>query len=227
MKPVIGILADISKINYLNKEMPLYYSFVEYSHAIIKSGGIPIIIVPTKIVEYNKLKNSEIAPLTNEEKELLINQINLCDGIILPGGDRAFEHNYFVDTYTKENNIPTLGICLGMQVMCINKGDKLIRLENDNHLKTTHEIKLYNSLKSMIGESHIIVNSYHRSVVPNSNGYQICAQSNDDVIEAVEDPTKLFRLGVQWHPEKDLENKINKEIFNKFINAAKDFKNKR
>jgi CTP synthase len=51
------------------------------------------------------------------------------DGIIVPGGfgDRGVEGKIVATKYARENNIPFLGICLGMQVASIEYATKRIR----------------------------------------------------------------------------------------------------
>ena len=182
--------------------------------------------MPTKSIDYLKTKKEDIAPLSDEEKDNLISTLKLCDGVIMPGGTRSFEHNYFIDNYLKENNIPTLGICLGMQIMCMNSSkEKLGDIEAENHYRKTHDIKLEEGkLKSIINKDVIDVNSYHNHMVISSGDYKVVARSSDGVIEAVEDSGALFRVGVQWHPEKDIENENNKKIFEAFIDAAIKYK---
>ena len=46
-----------------------------------------------------------------------IKLVNECDGIILSGGDNFIDEDFLLVKYLHKNNIPTLGICLGMQTM--------------------------------------------------------------------------------------------------------------
>lgn len=50
-----------------------------------------------------------------------ISAVKKCDGCIIPGGfgDTAIENMISTIQYIRENNIPCLGICLGMQLMAI------------------------------------------------------------------------------------------------------------
>lgn len=66
-------------------------------------------------IEFEWLLSDEI----NESN--VANKLKSADGVvILPGfGARGFEGKVCVAKYTKEKNIPTLGICLGMQAMTI------------------------------------------------------------------------------------------------------------
>ena len=223
-KPIIGIVAGVSSENYMNKDLTQFYVFNDYNTAVLKFGGLPICIMPTNKIDYKKTKKEEIMPLTEEEKEDLINVLKLCDGVIMPGETRSYEYNYFIDSYLKENNVPTLGICLGMQVMAINSSkEKLMPVEIENsHFQKKHEIILSNGLlKNIINKDNIMVNSYHFYRVVNTGNYKVAATSTDGVIEAIEDDDSLFRIGVQWHSEKDIEDESNKKLFESFIKAAR------
>jgi len=71
----------------------------------------------------------------NEAKE----KIDICDAIVIPGGfgSRGTEGMINIASYCRYNKIPTLGICLGMQIMCIESsrrvlGDICISIEGLN-----------------------------------------------------------------------------------------------
>ena len=53
--------------------------------------------------------------------EIIKKALNDVDGIVIPGGFgiRGIEGMINVISYCRKNNIPTFGICLGMQIMCI------------------------------------------------------------------------------------------------------------
>lgn len=48
-------------------------------------------------------------------------RLKACNGILVPGGfgERGAEAKIAAAKYARENNIPYLGICLGMQLMCV------------------------------------------------------------------------------------------------------------
>lgn len=78
-KPIIGILA---RPEVIYENLNIMYVFESSRNAIIHSGGIPMLILPSKqMVYYN---NKEIA-LTDEDKEMLNAQVDVCDGILMPG----------------------------------------------------------------------------------------------------------------------------------------------
>lgn len=57
-----------------------------------------------------------------------------CDGILVPGGfgHRAIEGKINAITYARKNNIPYLGLCLGMQTATIEYARNVCKLEGAN-----------------------------------------------------------------------------------------------
>ena len=70
----------------------------------------------------------------NITKENVAEQLTGMDGIIIgPGaGHRGIEGKNIVARYTRENNIPTFGICLGMQCMVVEFARNVLGLADAN-----------------------------------------------------------------------------------------------
>lgn len=116
-----------------------------------------------------------------------------------------------------ERNLPTLGICRGMQVLNVALGGSLYRdlyncgVTEERHRQQppyyglTHQVTIVQGslLESTVGATGLFdVNSMHHQGIDHvAPALRVAARSTDNVIEAVEDPTKPFFLGVQWHPE--------------------------
>ena len=68
------------------------------------------------------------------EKGKELSQLEALDGIIVPGGfgDRGIEGKIEAARYSRENKLPYLGLCLGMQVMCIEFARNVLRLDDAN-----------------------------------------------------------------------------------------------
>merc|ERR1719461_1382747 len=62
------------------------------------------------------------------------NNLKSCDGILIPGGfgTRGTEGKVAAAKYARENKIPYLGICLGMQIMVIEYARNVCKLEKAN-----------------------------------------------------------------------------------------------
>ena len=155
--------------------------------------------------------------------DLLWNQVlylvHLCDGIILTGGDHFVDNDFLLIHYLYERDIPTLGICLGMQAMALSFGGYgEIKVGNNHYLKEHAIVIKKNSLLySILGVEQSVVNSRHKTGVQNTN-LVVSARAFDGVIEAVEDKKKKFFLGLEWHPES-LVNKKSDLIFEAFIKS--------
>lgn len=158
-------------------------------------------------------------PVTNNFASI-IEAIKLCDGIILSGGSKVTTNDIELVKYLYENNIPTLGICLGMQSMCFAFNNKQeIKIENHCSLEEyVHfiNIKKDTLLYEILDNDRIKVNSRHNYAVINTN-FKVNAISDDKIIEGIEDRSKKFFLGLEWHPES-LEDDNSCKIFNYFIN---------
>jgi len=65
------------------------------------------------------------------------------------------------------------------------------------------------------------VNSrHHQAVKAVAPGFQVSATAPDGVIEAIEDPSARFCLGVQWHPENFWRTGEFRPLFEGFLAAA-------
>ena len=145
--------------------------------------------------------------------------VQLCDGIVLTGGDHFVDNDFLLVQYLHKQDIPTLGICLGMQAMALSFGGYgEIKVGNNHYLKEHAIVIKKNSLLySILGVEQSVVNSRHKTGVQNTN-LVVSARAFDGVIEAVEDKKKKFFLGLEWHPES-LVNKKSDLIFEAFIKS--------
>lgn len=196
MKPIIGIIERKETLPSKNK---ISYINNEIIEKITKSKGIPIGI---------DIKNI---------KEILEN----LDGIIFQGGDKYQEEEKELIEYLHKKNIPTLGICLGMQEIVETFNGTLE--ETKNHKNTHHEINIRQNTKlyDIIKKDKTIVNSRHTFAVKKTN-LEVAAISKDNIIEAIEDKKKDFFIGVEWHPES-LNNEDTDNLFNYFIKKAGEY----
>lgn len=229
MKPVIGIVSRITLVDG-NVRNAVTDSM---RRAIIGAGGIPFLILPPQNIDYYHLKGNEVLPMTTEEKEMLAVQLSFCDGIVLPGGNRMYEYDYYVLEYAIHNDVPILGICMGMQIMWnYPYYTKNIKNETyiDHHSKEpfVHSVTLLGSsrLSKICEKDRFLVNSqhhYHINSDVKSKYYEIVGYSEDGLPEAIECLQNRFNIGVQWHPELLAnENEISKRLFHAFLSCCKD-----
>lgn len=222
MKEYIGIIGRPDK-NLTNKNV--YTILKELNDIVIDNGFIPLGIIQNIKNYNNRLNNKEIFEFNNI--------ISKCDGFILQGVDDYYDYDRVVLRYAINNNIPILGICLGMQVMASLNEDNLINIDlnkyNNHHNESTyvHDIIIDENSKlyDIIGKQRIKVNSTHKERIKNSGIYKISAYSPDGVIEAIEYNKNDFNIGVQFHPERLYKDKNISKIFKAFFNSIrKDYR---
>ena len=178
------------------------YIYTDIAKSIIKHGGIPVAI---------SLDNYDTA----------LKLIDNCDGVILQGGDDFTDKQLRIVNHLYDCNVPTLGICLGMQMMGVLFNGKLGKIEgHKNKLNYAHEVTISKRslLYKILKRDKIMVNSRH-------NDYLICTDldvsAKSNVIEAIESKNRVFFLGVQWHPESMIEYDIvANDLFSYFIKGC-------
>jgi CTP synthase len=76
-------------------------------------------------------------------EENYIDILKDADGILVPGGfgDRGIEGKVLAIKYARENNVPFLGICLGMQLSVIEFARHVVGLEGANSAEIDPETK--------------------------------------------------------------------------------------
>ena len=229
---VIGIIGIPS---YDDEHFLTISMYANYKKILVSKNCIPFMISPLQNIDYQDKELSEIPPLTEEEKDMYEEMLDMCDGIILPGGYRMYNFYEFIARRALQKDIPVLGTCLGLQVLAkIDNGDNLLVLdETGNHKKRdekyAHSVNIVKNtlLSEILNKDRIEVNSVHRYCVSHVNKFNVSAYSDDGVIEAIELPGKRFVLGVQWHPEKMVEyDTYANKIIDRFIDECKNYKNR-
>ncbi|MET8252502.1 gamma-glutamyl-gamma-aminobutyrate hydrolase family protein [Micromonospora sp. NPDC005197] len=113
-------------------------------------------------------------------------------------------------------DLPVLGVCRGMQLLAVAYGGTLHQhlpdvVGSEAHRPApgvygTHPVRFApGSLAARTLAGVDRVNSYHHQAVATPGRLAVSGWAADGVIEAVEDPDRPFVLGVQWHPENELD----------------------
>ena len=113
----------------------------------------------------------------------------------------------------RERGLPVLGICRGLQIMAVAHGGSLVQNLPDVPGTIVHREQpgqfvdhtatfAPGSLAGRIfGTQAVVVNSSHHQAVENAGDLVVSGWAEDGTIEACEDPSTDFCIGVQWHPE--------------------------
>jgi putative glutamine amidotransferase len=139
--------------------------------------------------------------------------------------------------YTEKAKLPVLGICFGAQSLNVFRGGTLVQdipalvrepVPHDDHgdpqQPARHFVRLSKGslLERLAGKDLVEVNSFHhQSAGQIGKSLQAVATAPDGVIEAVEDPSGRFVVGVQWHPERGFQqDAFAQALFATFVEEA-------
>ncbi len=229
MKPIICITtggADVS--NYIN--------------AIEQCGGVPQVLSPyEEIREFDGLLltgGGDIHPRYLNETDN--SKLRLVD----EERDKMELHLY---KKVIKADKPVFGICRGIQVMNVAMGGNLYQdipsefpgktlrhTKVNSETDSLHKVEIIkDSLLSLLTGEHIseVNSAHHQGVNSVADGFVVTARAEDGVIEAIENPSKRFVLGVQYHPERMLKARQlcahALKLFEAFIHAVRDDKKRR
>lgn len=229
MKPIIGIACDYKKeereYSKIHKE---YYDYVSFN------GGIPVLLPPL-------FEEEDIEQIVNQVDGVMIiggfdihpsrygekisTRLNIVES-------RREEFDFKLFEASNRKGKPMYGICYGMQIMNIAlKGTLFQDIGEKNAVhdvkycdRRDHKIMLKpgSFLNEILETDEIDVNTHHHQAINLlGNGLNVSAMAEDGLIEAIElVDDENFMLGVQWHPEKMLEDENQHKIMRAFINRC-------
>ena len=203
-RPVIGICASVERARWTYWDEEAAVLSMNYVRQVQEAGGIPVVLAP------------------DPHPEQLL---SLLDGLLLTGGadigdvpERdAFE--LAIAAAAMEADVPFLGVCRGMQVMNVARGGTLIdhlpdKVGHEDHRAIPgsfgdHDVRLAEgSLAARVAREtvHPTKSHHHQGVDAPGDGLEVTGWATvDDLPEALEDPSRRFALGVQWHPEAQVD----------------------
>ncbi len=188
-----------------------------------------------------------LLPLVISSHEAL-RMCDLIQGLVIPGGPGILKNvvgelpqelntvhpkrwqsdNLILDAAI-DFNLPILGICYGMQLLCVRAGGSLYSdverqvegafIHSEKRGATNHDIKVSpDSYFAQIWDSsHEEVNSRHLQAVCDPGiDYSVSAHSSDGIIEAIERKDRLH-IGVQFHPERMESQPLFKHLINQAL----------
>lgn len=233
-RPVIGITCDY------NDARTKYVVPCGYAQSVERAGGLPLLI-PYRL-------DLAVVPQI----------VDMLDGILFSGGEdidpaafgeqrhpmaeavdparEVFERALLAEV--ERRRLPTLGICMGTQLMNVHRGGSLVQFIPDlpdkagsdplehrklQNVTPRHDVTVdpKSGLGQYLGRPNVGVNSSHKQSVSRvGRGLRVIATSPDGIIEGIEDPSMPLFLGVQWHPERLSDEPDHLALFKLLVERA-------
>jgi putative glutamine amidotransferase len=238
MIPVIGITLDCEESGSYSK-FPWYALRENYATSVSRAGGLPLALphVTDRAEEYLNLIDGLVITGGNFDVDPALFGDKMRHHSVITK-ERRTDFEIAMAKGALKRNLPVLGICGGQQLLHVVLGGRLIQhipdvIENalaheqpNPRDEEGHEVfvKEGTLLHRIVGTDNLAVNSaHHQAALDEPNGVTINARAPDGVIEGIETDAYDFCLGVQWHPEFDI-NKGDAKIFKAFIAASEKAK---
>lgn len=237
MKPFIGITTTEAKMHKRPYNKVTNY----YDHAIVRAGGIPVLLPILEEVELAQEMASRLDAIIFSGGNDDIDPINYgeepCSNVTHISSVRDCWEFSLYKSFKKASK-PILGICRGCQVINVFEGGTLYQDINEqlkntkNHYtRDKHICELYHDiilepdskLYQLFQQRILSTNSFHHQAVKDvAPGFRTSARCADGVIEAIETTDDQFIVGLQAHPEALTERHPHfMKLFEAFITAAR------
>ena len=226
-RPVIGLTTYAEETRFgLNDTFSAVLP-LSYVHAVHSSGGRAVLVTPDD-PDVDVLEGLDGIMFTggSDVNPDLYGEPPHATTKVKPERDAA---ELLLMRAALDADLPLFGICRGMQLMCVAYGGRLHQhlpdvLGHHNHRPVSgpkfgeHPVRLSRGSRAaaILGDA-VIVNSFHHQGCADPGGLAPTGWCpEDDLIEVVEDPSKSFAVGVQWHPEDTTDFRL----FEAFVAAA-------
>jgi len=235
MRPLIGITTDVVVAAYGAWEEESVLVPSDYVRSVERAGGRPLLVPPSEDGVEETLEaldglllsgGSDLDPATYGQQPH-----PETDGV-LEGRDRA---ELALLEAALARDMPVLAVCRGSQVLNVALGGDLVQHLPDvvGHADHKHTpgayadhavtLEVKTRLGGLLGGHAPVKSHHHQGFGRLGSGLQEAAFAEDGTVEAVEDPSRRFALGVLWHPEAGEDMRL----FEALVEEARRYREER
>jgi len=214
MKPVIGITTYVEPAAWGQWNLPAALIPYAYVRGIESAGGRALLVPPAE-------------DGIEETLDALDGVLFSGGGDLDPGSYGAEAHEKTAGVRAERDSaelallqaalardMPVLAVCRGSQVLNVARGGDLVQhlpevVGDEKHKErlgefSDHEVSVEadSRLGSIVGGRTAVKSSHHQGFGRIGKGLVTTARADDGTVEALEDPSRRFALGVLWHPEE-------------------------
>jgi putative glutamine amidotransferase len=211
-KPVVGITTYLVPARWGAWDMETALVPADYVRGVVSAGGAPLLVPPGGDVGATLDVVSGIVFSGGSDLDPSLYGAEAheeTNGVVRERDD--FELSLMQAALQRD--LPVLAICRGSQVLNVALGGSLEqhvpdRVHADTHKQVNgvfaeHDVEVVpgTRLASLLGDRHDVKSHHHQGFGELGGGLREAARAPDGTVEALEDPSRRFTLGVLWHPE--------------------------
>ena len=223
-RPVIGITTYVTAARWSNWELEAALVPADYVRAVERAGGRALLVPPSHDGVEETLESLDgliFSGGSDLDPELYGQEAHAETSDVVRNRDTA---ELALLEAALERDMPVLAICRGSQVLNVARGGDLVQhlpdvVGDEKHKHTPgtfadHDVSVEDGsrLASVLGERAPVKSHHHQGFGKVGEGLRVVAHAEDGTIEAVEDPTRRFVLGVLWHPEAGEDARLFEEL---------------
>ncbi len=194
-------------------ELPAALVPLDYVRAVERAGGRPLIVPPSDaaVEETLDVLDGLLFSGGSDLDPALYGQAQHPETAGIRADRDRGELALLVAALARD--LPVLAVCRGSQVLNIAHGGDLVQhlpdeVGHDRHRHTPgvfadHEVAIEqgSGLGALLGNRAPVKSHHHQGLGRIGEGLSVVARADDGTVEAVENPSRRFALGVLWHPE--------------------------
>jgi putative glutamine amidotransferase len=212
-RPVIGITTYLTLARFGVWEDDAALIPAAYVRAVEAAGGRALLVPPSMegIDEtLDALDGLLFSGGSDLDPEIYRQEAHAETDGVVPERDRA---EIALLEAALERDMPVLAVCRGSQVLNVARGGDLVQhlpdvVGDEKHKHTPgvfadHDVDLVSGtrVQQILGDHAPVKSHHHQGYGQLGAGLREAARADDGTIEALEDPSRRFALGVLWHPE--------------------------
>jgi putative glutamine amidotransferase len=223
-RPVVGITTYVTPAKWGSWEQDAALVPTQYVDAVERAGGRALLVPPSNegIEETLDAVDGLIFSGGSDLDPGMYEQEAHPETVgVVPERDDA---ELALLTAALERDMPVLAICRGSQVLNVALGGDLVQhlpevVGDEKHKHTPgvfadHDIEVVPETRigGLLGDRAPVKSHHHQGFGRLGEGLVEAARADDGTLEAVEDPSRRFALGVLWHPEAGEDLKLFEEL---------------
>jgi putative glutamine amidotransferase len=213
VKPVIGITTYAQEASWGAWRLPAALIPLDYVDSVERAGGRPVLIPPSDAGTDEVLETLDgIVFSGGADVDPTLYGAEPHPETDVPQARRDAGELALL-TAALERDVPILAVCRGFQLLNVVRGGDLVqhlpeKVGHDEHKRVPGEFAVHpveveggTLLAGIVGPSIEVASHHHQAPGRVGDGLVETAWAADGTLEAVEDPSRRFVVGVQWHPE--------------------------